>query len=65
MGVLPISGTGDTCTTILLTSTADGAYDIEEEIIITRRVLIRGTPARMPVIDAGEAARSFRVKVRG
>ena len=54
---------GDECPTVVLTSMVDGAYDIEEEIIVTRRVTVMGSPATMPVINAGEASRAFRVKV--
>jgi len=31
---------------------------------VTRRVTVTGNPATMPVIDANDASRAFRVKVR-
>jgi len=38
---------GNECTTVVLTSTADGAYDIEEEILVTRSVTITGSPVKV------------------
>lgn len=51
------------CNTVILTSTVDGAYDIKEEIIVSRRVTVMGNPSTMPTIDAAAASRAFRVKV--
>lgn len=52
------------CGTVVLTSTAAGAYDIKHEIYVTRRVTVTGNPSTMPIIDASDASRAFRVKVR-
>jgi len=49
---------------VLLTSIEEGAYDIEKQIIVTRRGTVTGNPATMPVIDANDASRAFLVKVR-
>lgn len=51
-----------TCSTVALTNLA---YEIEEEIIVTRRVTILGSPATMPVLNGKVANRIFRVVVRG
>lgn len=47
----------------MLTSVANGAYEVDTEAIVTRRVTVTGTPSTMPLIDAREASRAFRVKV--
>lgn len=52
------------CPSVLLTSAADGAYDVPKEIVVARRVSVSGTPAIMPVLNAQAAERIFRVKVR-
>jgi hypothetical protein len=40
-----------------------GAYDIKTEIIVKRRVSVTGSPSNMPLINAEDASRAFRVKV--
>jgi len=55
---------GGVCTTVVLTSLVVGAYDIEEEIIVTRRITVTGSPGSLPIINAKEASRAFRVKVK-
>lgn len=47
----------------MLTSDVKGAYEVDSEAIVTRRVTVTGTPSTMPLIDAREASRAFRVKV--
>ena len=51
-----------TCPTVLLQGA--GKYEMEEEIIVRRRVSIIGNPSLMPTLDAQESPRSFRVMVR-
>ena len=51
-----------TCPTVLLQGA--GKYEVEEEIIVRRRVSIIGNPSLMPTLDAQESPRSFRVMVR-
>jgi hypothetical protein len=36
---------------------------VEKEALVTRRVTVTGTPSTMPVINAQDASRAFRVKV--
>jgi len=45
----------------MLTGTEE--YEVEEEIVISRRLTIQGNPAIMPMIDAEESSRAFRVVV--
>lgn len=54
-----------TCGTVLLTSTEPDAYRIVKEIIVRRRVVVTGRPSTMPLINAEDANRAFRVIVRG
>ena len=46
---------------IMLSGTEE--YELEEEIVISRRLTIQGNPAIMPMIDADESSRAFRVVV--
>lgn len=53
------------CETIVLTNLREGAYELTREIVISRSVLIRGNSAALPLLDAGEIERAFRVTPSG
>lgn len=58
--VVCLCGQEEECSLVILTGQT---YDMEDEVYVERRVVVQGSPATMPMLDAGEGIRSFRVKV--
>jgi len=53
--------TTKTCPVVILTSSERLAYVLEEEIVISRRVVVMGNSVLLPYIDCGGSIRAFRV----
>ena len=54
-----------TCPVVILTSSARQAYVMEDEIVISRPVVIMGNALTLPYIDCAAAIRAFRVVAGG
>jgi hypothetical protein len=52
------------CPTVVLTSTADGAYVLRAEIVVGRDVRVVGNALTLPFIAGKHTRRCFRVLVR-
>ena len=52
------------CSRVILTNIEEGAYALQDQINVTRRVLVMGHPAALPTINAADAIRGFLVMVR-
>jgi hypothetical protein len=48
---------------VVLTGTE--AYDMDDEVVVRRRVVVQGNALTYPIIDAEEGIRAFRVTVSG
>ena len=53
--------TTKTCPVVILTSSERLAYVLEEEIVISRPVVVMGNSVLLPYIDCGGSIRAFRV----
>ena len=51
------------CPVVLLTNSADDAYILEEEILVSRAVIVMGSSVDLPFIQCANAVRAFRVMV--